>query len=524
MMKLKSVQIENFRSIKDARLNIESDFLAMVGENNCGKTNIIQAIDFFFAKPPTAPEFKEIVNDQDVRKTISVICTFSKLTERDKEMLKKYVINDLVVVKRTSHIEDGKVLSVVHGALEMNDDSNIKWSDTEFEGFRATNQRSMPQLLHIPAIRDVTEETKNKTDYFGQIISAILQSIPEDQLKELDDLNQKVSRMMNYDGQGEDSRLKGIRYLESDFLDFVRPYMAGIKMKLDFPVPDFKSTNVPKILINDGILGPPSSKGHGLQSVLFFSIIRLYEKYLINSDPEKRRSMIFAIDEPEIYLHPSMQRTMFKILQEISRLDQVIISTHSPHFVDVSNYETVAKVSRSLELGTSIKQAPRDLISSDRKRRLEVFAKFNSERNEIFFAGKIIFVEGDGDRFAILSSSEMLEKKFDSLGVIVAESGGKGNIPDYVKIADAFGIPFYVAYDSDSDKKEAQKDSSAIEATLTKSANFKGKVIFEPRLEVELGLLDRHLTPPEVLEHFEKLSKESIPEKIRSFVETVSAS
>ena len=43
---------------------------------------------------------------------------------------------------------------------------------------------------------------------------------------------------------------------------------------------------------------------------------------------------MILIDEPEISLHPDLQRKLFSLLVEYSKDKQIIVSTHSPYFVD----------------------------------------------------------------------------------------------------------------------------------------------------------------------------------------------
>jgi putative ATP-dependent endonuclease of OLD family len=46
-MKISKIRIENFRSIESAVFE-PTDFNIYVGQNNCGKTNFFEAIEFFF--------------------------------------------------------------------------------------------------------------------------------------------------------------------------------------------------------------------------------------------------------------------------------------------------------------------------------------------------------------------------------------------------------------------------------------------------------------------------------------------
>ena len=75
-----------------------------------------------------------------------------------------------------------------------------------------------------------------------------------------------------------------------------------------------------------------ASKGAGIQtSTLLFLL-----KYLADHHPQRhhlRVTYIWAVEEPESYLHPSRQRAMASVLQTFSKDVQTFITTHSPHFV-----------------------------------------------------------------------------------------------------------------------------------------------------------------------------------------------
>ena len=46
-MKLRDIEIDKFRTIDNLSASI-SDMLIMVGENNCGKSNILRALELFY--------------------------------------------------------------------------------------------------------------------------------------------------------------------------------------------------------------------------------------------------------------------------------------------------------------------------------------------------------------------------------------------------------------------------------------------------------------------------------------------
>src|SRR5208282_3964842 len=113
-------------------------------------------------------------------------------------------------------------------------------------------------------------------------------------------------------------------------------------------------------------------------------------------------SIIFAIEEPELFLHPHAQRRLAAALNDIAGTPehQVIVCTHSPQFVDLNNHKSIAIISkRDCRVGSTVRQCKEELFMGadaiDRKRRFQVAAWVNPDRAELFFAKKVVLVEGD---------------------------------------------------------------------------------------------------------------------------------
>lgn len=50
-MKIKSIEISNYRKIRNAKLNMEDNITVLAGTNNSGKTSLVELFDSIFAKP-----------------------------------------------------------------------------------------------------------------------------------------------------------------------------------------------------------------------------------------------------------------------------------------------------------------------------------------------------------------------------------------------------------------------------------------------------------------------------------------
>jgi CRISPR-associated exonuclease Cas4 len=165
-------------------------------------------------------------------------------------------------------------------------------------------------------------------------------------------------------------------------------------------------------------------------------------------------SVIFAMEEPELFLHPHAQRRLSASLREIAETPQhqVFLCTHSTHFVDLANYKEVAIVTKEdAAAGSRVRQCTDELFAGDgiddRKKRFHMAEWINPDRGEMFFARRVVFVEGETEKVVIPYIAEKIGI-FDP-DVSIIDCGAKHNLPLYISIAKAFQIPYLVIHDED---------------------------------------------------------------------------
>ena len=107
-MKIKRISIENFRSIKHIDI-IVSEFNIFVGQNNCGKTNLFEALEFFFNG--YKGDIQELIFKRDSDIEMSVEIEFSDIqdglskmqNERNKATLSGKIGDaDIACLRRSS--------------------------------------------------------------------------------------------------------------------------------------------------------------------------------------------------------------------------------------------------------------------------------------------------------------------------------------------------------------------------------------------------------------------------------------
>ena len=118
-------------------------------------------------------------------------------------------------------------------------------------------------------------------------------------------------------------------------------------------------------------------------------------------------------------------------------------------------YEEVRLVQKR-ENGTAVTAST---LPSDERRRNKLIKELDPERNELFFARRVLFVEGDTEKLAIPEYARAAGIDLDRLGVTIVEVGGKQGLPEFVSIALSFGLEVGLIYDSDSESFKDQRSS-----------------------------------------------------------------
>ncbi|OLN30165.1 putative ATP-dependent endonuclease, OLD family [Desulfovibrio sp. DV] len=329
----------------------------------------------------------------------------------------------------------------------------------------------------VPAVRDVSDESKGtKNSPFGKLLYAILDTVTEEKKHQIDAILREVSRHMNR--AGGQARVPLIAETENQLNTLLHDLFAGCDLEIEFETPTLELLlSTPRLYVDDGFRNAVENKGHGLQRAIIFTILRRYAEYMTSSPQGKRRNLVLAVEEPELYMHPQAQRTIRKVLRNIvDSGDQVIFSTHSSLLVDVAYFDeiirmesgcvekecirTTASTAWQLPMATMINDIESRVpklkgnVTSQSLRDLYSHA-YNPHRNEGFFASKIILVEGLTEEYALPIYADALPGcSFDPLGISVVECGGKGSMDRLYRIFNELHIPCYILFDYDAGNKD----------------------------------------------------------------------
>ncbi len=229
---------------------------------------------------------------------------------------------------------------------------------------------------------------------------------------------------------------------------------------------------------------------------------------------------VVLVDEPELDLHPRWQRIFLHLFREMTteRNNQFLISTHSSVFVSPDTINNITRIHRRGSLG-STKVALQDVPLPEKKNLVRMINSQNNER--IFFADKVVLVEGVTDRIVFSSLIERACARFANFQSIeIVEVGGKSNFKDYKALLDALETETFIIADRDY---LAQCGEPATKALFTKSAGKAADALLTDGKSLDRRSLIEHLRGAIATKNVDLLAEafEYITGRHTSFKETL---
>lgn len=414
-------------------------------------------------------------------------------------------------------------------------------STTQALGLQSNVVAALPNVYLLPAITDYSDEIDRRSSsstfrrLMGDLSGRILQR--DSRFIEIQAALDKIRGLLNrVDVDDAPKRMESLSIVEAKIAELLRrimPSVQSVALAVEVQnLSDLFSAGV-NLEVNDGIQTDVLAKGHGLQRCIVFTLLQALilnerNQLVIGKDEAvSERPIILLIEEPELYIHPQLSKLFFDAMREFSRTDQVIYSTHSPLFVDAYEPEQVAIVSKvGVEEGTKVRTCDVNALSGLTERQVfQGFSRLNPATSEIFFARRVLLVEGMEDLIALTATLQKIGKikqRVEEIDWSVIPCGGKPAIPFFQRILNSFGMSYSVLHDLDLEEGIAdarQEISKKRNETIKQLAGSMPVHVFPVSLERSLGRAEHFADQYEAHRFF--LDPNNITVEVQSIIEGV---
>lgn len=442
-MYLSRLHISKFRVFDDITLYFKNGINILIGENNSGKTAIIDALRICLGcgKQDNYIYIQESdlhINPENPTETNNTI-QFDLIFEFGDASIEKECFYDFISQDKDN---PGKQTIQLHLKFVQGNNGKRKYFKRIIWGGDNEGQQvpyeSLQEIFYtyLSPLRDAVSCLRpysydNKT---SQLFNQLTKYDKGDESITLDEekkksLAKKLYQVFENDTDdwkyilisGKDkvnTHLEGtgitrkhpdieMRYVGREFSDVVR----GIELKC----PVYKTIEAGQEQKYFAL----SQNGLGENNLIFTSVVL---GDLINrcEDQELEIYNALLVEEPEAHLHPQYQNTFFEYLNELqSKGLQVFVTSHSPTITAKSDVNNISVLQRkqSMIKSFSFDELSEDDYPAESKRHLRKF--LDTTKAQLFFANGVLLVEGVAEAIII----PILAKKFLTPNVDLCKSG-----------------------------------------------------------------------------------------------------
>lgn len=568
-VRVSSVRIENFRSIRDLTCDFDA-VTSLIGPNGSGKSNVLRALDWFFngEKGALGPDdlhkgvpegsrirvqvdFADLTDDdrnalgrrycpdadtrrftawrtwQDGMEKISgrarAYSPFEAVRAEEKASDRRRLYSDIraeygLPVWTNSDAAEAEMFKWELDHPDMLEDAEV--SDTHFFGINGRGAlSSLFDFVFVSADLRAAEETLERKDSLLERIirRTIRRETFDSAVREITAEFEKKYRVL-----GEEHIDKQLDEIAVQLTAEVSAYSPGRTIHLTQAAGDVKTPPaVVAVHVADrGAETPVTHQGHGFQRTLLLAGLTILSRQARQGD--QFSSMFLAIEEPELFQHPTQARAFASVLRSLAydqhQRTQVAYATHSPHFVSPEYFDEVRRISSIQDEGKHAESRLSRATVVQIQARLEGFVDSNAVARrfeqvclkylpDALFAERVILVEGDDDA-AILEGVGCRVNDMAVNGICIAPVAGKAGMMIPFAILEALRIDTLMVVDNDagcgSRMRAAGRDETII--SETESAHKRAnralcRFVESPEEDYPVGAVDSRLAfVPDTLE------------------------
>lgn len=514
-MRISYVRVKNYRNINGIEVVFNPECNYIIGENNLGKSNFLALL--------------------------TTICNGRGFDERDfadpqkaieVELRLRLLENEMGFFDDNFDPEDAKVL-------------NIRYYQTVRDAY--------PSIVSMNTQETIPLRKMNKINFLKyETTSVPSKELRVDTQKGVGLLISKIIEQFN--DEAEPAFLNNIEV--NRLIEHINEYLSKIRSFRDYSIKATISPNTIEMLTNllylsDGVRTIDTT-GSGVQYMamaavnILSQIMELYKKKTVPFDEilytdnngRKMLPLILAIDEPEVHLHPYLQRSLInyykrilsnkdlefaELLKRLFNVDgisgQLIIVTHSTDAL-IGDYRNLARFYKK-EDKTSVvsgyalcpgsQNSNNEKIKNENEKHLIMHFP---EIKEAFYAKCALLIEGETEYGCIHKFAEKIGISLDDYGICVINARGQTSIKPLRDLFALFEIPSVAIYDGDVKEGQAAAPDKffttelcfEIEIVKTLFAAGRTELIRRIALDMDSNAYSVTLDIDFVRKHFKKMN------------------
>ncbi|ASR46579.1 OLD family endonuclease [Paenibacillus kribbensis] len=467
-IRIKSISVENYRSFGTRQTIHFPDQnhkkpVAIVGYNNSGKTNFLNAILYG-------------IKEKNVNKDTFTINDFHNRDYNNRPFIETEIESSIEVKGDGNQAElkgfHSLRISVVDNEIEHAGVRSFRDKEQLTKNPDASGAAKYFRIFYVN-FHDVKKELSTKKTTWGNLTSFLAKHIKK--IVEAD-ANMKGKRK-TFEGEVKDStdRVLADSKLHSFLEDIRSNYSTNLRDSnffIGFELPDYEDIFL-DMIFKIGLNGDTENLisidhfGDGYISMFVMAIIQAI------AESNKSDKCLFLFEEPESFLHENHQEYFYKtvLCNLAEKGHQVIYSTHSDKMIDAFDtrglirfefddeaHETILKYNKPDE---NISEADLEGFSLDQVADFNNYIKMiEPNLNKIVFSQKVVLVEGPND---LLTYKEIIKKKVylltkDSMysetylnfkNISIIPHHGKITARILVKLCKHLGVDFFCINDFD---------------------------------------------------------------------------
>lgn len=475
-MYLKTLRIQGFRRFDDLSLDFKDGLNVIVGPNNAGKTAVVDALRVLLA---ASDEGNLRLTELDLHEkpggSTSSAATFTFVFSDLSEQNEADFANALVPVKDG----DGKKIlgynarfSVKYTQAEPGGRLRLRrWVGQHEENVMTTEMLEELRAIYLQPLRD--PEQGLKPGRMSQLSKLIQNMMPDKAARET--LVQKLTNIDDELAQNEpiSTTTSAISTKHHAMLGSV----LAQTLKLDLTSSDFNRFAARVGMLVGG--RDVEQNGLGFNNLIYMAVV------LSELAFNKTASYCgLLVEEPEAHLHPQLQAVLLDYLKAVEtpekdeRKVQVFVTSHSSNFAALADIDSICCVYDSPTGPVAF--APREVeFDQGKKEKLQQY--LNVTRAELFFARRIVFVEGAAELFLVGALAKKADYDLRKHSISVISTDGL-NFDAFLPLfgEKAMQIPVAVITDADPpepDQFPAAKDASKLSAAAIAISKFEDKYV-----------------------------------------------